>query len=248
MISPSDLTDPGMVRDLLPPALLHDVNGAAPQVVRLEFLTLEPRRSGTDVDTNGDVPAVRLETHTIEDSAALDRRMQSERLHAEVELESAFERGRVEGRDEVADEFEQRIANERVLVHRACQSFRLEREGYFAAVEAEVVKLALAIAARVLHREAKLDPMLLRGVVKVALESAMEESDTVLRVPMQDVTAWHTAMQEQVGEELEITGDAKLTEGECALQTRVGIVELGVAAQLEEIEKGFFDLLQQRPG
>jgi flagellar assembly protein FliH len=27
----------------------------------------------------------------------------------------------------------------------------------------------------------------------------------------------------------------------------VGRVELGVAAQLEEIEKGFFDLLHQRP-
>ena len=34
---------------------------------------------------------------------------------------------------------------------------------YFAGVEAEVVKLALAIAARVLHREAKLDPLLLTG-------------------------------------------------------------------------------------
>ena len=35
--------------------------------------------------------------------------------------------------------------------------------------------------------------------------------------------------------------------GECVLETRVGTVELGVKAQLEEIEKGFFDLLQQRP-
>ena len=35
--------------------------------------------------------------------------------------------------------------------------------------------------------------------------------------------------------------------GECVLETSVGKVELGVSAQLEEIEKGFFDLLQQRP-
>ena len=38
------------------------------------------------------------------------------------------------------------------------EEFRRERSRYFAGVEAEVVKLALAIAARVLHREAKLDP------------------------------------------------------------------------------------------
>jgi flagellar assembly protein FliH len=31
------------------------------------------------------------------------------------------------------------------------------------------------------------------------------------------------------------------------LDTNVGRVELGVSAQLEEIERGFFDLMQQRP-
>ena len=39
--------------------------------------------------------------------------------------------------------------------------FRKARQRYFTVVEEEVVKLALAIAARVLHREAKIDPMLL---------------------------------------------------------------------------------------
>ena len=50
---------------------------------------------------------------------------------------------------------------ERSVVLKACEEFRRERARYFAGVEAEVVKLALAIAARVLHREAKLDPLLL---------------------------------------------------------------------------------------
>ena len=36
-------------------------------------------------------------------------------------------------------------------------------------------------------------------------------------------------------------------QGECVMETSVGRVELGVAVQLEEIEKGFFDLLQKRP-
>jgi flagellar assembly protein FliH len=41
------------------------------------------------------------------------------------------------------------------------EQFRGARERYFAEVEQEVVKLALAIAARVLHREAQMDPLLL---------------------------------------------------------------------------------------
>ena len=44
-----------------------------------------------------------------------------------------------------------------------------------------------------------------------------------------------------------ITADPSLTPAECILETRMGTVELGVAAQLEEIERGFFDLLNHRP-
>ena len=46
---------------------------------------------------------------------------------------------------------------------------------------------------------------------------------------------------------LQIVGDERLRAGECVLETNVGKVELGVSAQLEEIERGFFDLMQQRP-
>ena len=38
-----------------------------------------------------------------------------------------------------------------------------------------------------------------------------------------------------------------LERGECVLETKMGTVELGVQVQLEEIEKGFFDLLNHRP-
>ena len=67
---------------------------------------------------------------------------------------------------------------------RVCEEFARERTKYFADVEAEVVKLALAIAARVLHREAELDPLLLTGVVRVALEKVAEDSATVFVCPL----------------------------------------------------------------
>ncbi len=36
---------------------------------------------------------------------------------------------------------------------------------------------------------------------------------------------------------LQIVGDERLSAGECVLETNVGTVELGVSAQLEEIER-----------
>jgi flagellar assembly protein FliH len=114
-------------------------------------------------------------------------------------------------------------------------------------VEAEVVKLALAIAKQVLHREVKLDPLLLAGVVKVALGKVAEDSATTLRVPVADLEKWRESLASMQDNSLHLLGDEKLGPGECLLDTNVGRVELGVSAQLQEIERGFFDLLQQRP-
>ena len=109
------------------------------------------------------------------------------------------------------------------------------------------MKLALAIAARVLHREANLDPLLLTGVVRIALEKVAEDSTTVLRVPANAIEMWREVFVEGQESSLKIVADERLDAGECVLDTNVGRVELGVSAQLEEIERGFFDLMQQRP-
>ena len=61
------------------------------------------------------------------------------------------------------------------------------------------------------------------------------------------VEMWREAFAASPESSLQIVGDERLDAGECVLDTNVGRVELGVSAQLEEIERGFFDLMQQRP-
>lgn len=156
--------------------------------------------------------------------------------------------GRRLARLELDAEMRERIERERARLMETVQQFTATRSRYFAEVEQQVVKLSLAIAARVLHRETVVDPMLLTGVVRVALEKMADRSGVVLRVPEHDGRAW-----EQVFEGGALTGrprvieDAGLGRGECVLESTMGTVELGVKAQLEEIEKGFLDLLNQRP-
>jgi flagellar assembly protein FliH len=140
------------------------------------------------------------------------------------------------------------VAAERARLVGAVAQFRAAREQYFAEVEQEVVKLALAIAARVLHREAQIDPLLLAGAVRVALEKMADRTGVVLHVAGPDVDAWEVAFAAvEASERPRVTGDARLERGECVLETKLGTVELGVSVQLEEIEKGFFDLLNHRP-
>jgi flagellar assembly protein FliH len=142
---------------------------------------------------------------------------------------------------------EKRIAGERQSIVLTCERFARERARYFASVEEEVVRLALAIAARVLYRETGIDPLILKGAVRVALEKVQGKETAVLHAPEEQVEDWKKILLEAHREDVSVIGDSRLQAGECILETSVGRVDLGVKAQLEEIEKGFFDLLQQRP-
>jgi len=132
----------------------------------------------------------------------------------------------------------------------ALESFRREREDYFAKVEREVVELALAIAARVLRREALLDPLLLAGAARVALGQLGATTGVRLRCPAGQEAMWRETLARLPDPALapEVEGDPAMGAGECVIEARVGSVDLGVRAQLAEIERGFFDLLERRPG
>jgi flagellar assembly protein FliH len=210
-------------------------------VARLEFESVE------DVETHGSRVSARTEAALMEESAALREqlRVQAEALPGKIE--EAKRLARLLARKEMEQETEQRVAEDRAMVRKACEDFERERTRYFAAVEAQVVKLALAIAARVLHREAKMDPLLLSGAVRVALEKVNEESETRLKVPSHEVAAWSQIFDSEGARAVRVIGEEGMARGECVLETSVGTVELGIEAQLSEIERGFFDLMQKRP-
>jgi flagellar biosynthesis/type III secretory pathway protein FliH len=164
-----------------------------------------------------------------------------------------FRQGEHEGcrkaRLEMEAELHAALFRERERVGHTVEQFNTAREQYFDRIEREVVKLALAIAGRVLHREAQVDPLLLSGVVHVALEKLADRRGVVLRVAKADVEGWERMfLATEQAQRPEIVADTTLTRGECLLETKMGTIELGVSVQLEEIERGFFDLLKQRPG
>ncbi len=124
-----------------------------------------------------------------------------------------------------------------------------ERNAYFARAEGELVKLALAVATRILHREANMDPLLLRGAVRVALSQLQEGTTATMQVPEPDLPAWQAWQEKSEDARLSMTvvGDSSLHTGDCRIELAAGSVDLGVQAQMAEIERGFFDLLAQRP-
>lgn len=164
---------------------------------------------------------------------------------ADIEEEikaQALERRFQEGKAQARSEFEQTLAA-------AIENFSAERDTYFRNVEAEVVQLSLAIARKILHRESQVDPLLLQGVIRVALEKVATSTAVKLRVHPVQAPLWQEYFSRNADMPMvpEIVGDASLELGQCMLETSMGVTDLSPETHLKEIEQGFFDLLSHKP-
>jgi len=165
-------------------------------------------------------------------------------------FEAGREKGRAEGRQTerevqaaaLAAAEERRVRQAVELI----ESFAQERDRYLQQVEHEVVQLALAVAARILRREAQMDPLLLTGAVRVALGQLSGLTQVRLRVPPAELDLWTEALAllPNLPVKPTVVPGEGMRLGDCRIETELGSVDLGIRAQLGEIERGFFD----RPG
>src|SRR6185312_11812825 len=203
------------------PARWMDARSLRKEISRLEFFALGHENAGsTEVETE-DMKAD--EEACLPEKTAPDEEALAERVA--VQIEAAKQEARREADEAWEEECERRVAVEREAVLRSCEQFSAERARYFAGVEPEVVKLALAIAARVLHREVTLDPLLLTAAVRVALKKVADNSTTILRVPSTEMERWREVFVAGAETAVQLVGDEELDAGECVLETNVGRVE-----------------------
>ena len=158
--------------------------------------------------------------------------------------------GRQEGLGDGNAAFAEQLARERAAIVAAVHDFGRERTTYYRKVEGEIVQLALSIARKILHRESQIDPLLLAGIVRVALDKIEGATGVLLRVHPQNVAEWrrYFSLHMEAAEAPEILEDASLQVDRCILETSMGTAVLGVEVQLKEIELGLMDLLSARPG
>jgi flagellar assembly protein FliH len=157
--------------------------------------------------------------------------------------------GRLEGEAQARAVGERELHAIREGVSAALRDFARERETYYQQVEAEVVRLALSIARKILHREAQIDPLLLAGLVRVTLEQMERGTKVVVRASPDQVAEWRGFFGQHIDSDSvpEVEEDSTLEANHCRLQTTMGTTEMGVEVQLQEIERGLLDLLAQRP-
>ena len=177
---------------------------------------------------------------------------QAEVATAEAELMERIKRERTEAAQQteqrLRQEYELKLQAAHAPVAVAVSAFAGQRSEYFARVEAEVVQLALAIAAKILHREAQVDPMLVASLVRMAVEKLREGSSVTVRVGRGRAQRWKEYFAAQsTAAQVDVVEDAALSEHDCLVETELGIANFGLDTQLKEVEQGFFDLLALKP-
>ena len=163
----------------------------------------------------------------------------------ELRVQHAREEGRREAETAARQAAAQEIA---ALQHRLLQSIesvatlrpRLRLEA-----ERQVVELAIAVARRVLRRQITIDPDAVAGLVRSALDGLSLREVVSIRCHPASTTSIQTGL-ERLGAPpaLRIEPDPSLEAGAVLVETTYGVLDASVTTQLEEIERGFTDLIQ----
>lgn len=177
--------------------------------------------------------------------AAKEREQMEQRLQQEVERAraAAFREGEAAGRERAAAEVRplaEKLAHS--LEDLAMLRPRLRREA-----EGDMLRLATAIARRVLRRELAIDPEALHGLAMAALEKLGAQEIHRVRVHasmVQDIRALLDTMPGRA--QVQVVPDPAGEPGSIVFETERGNLDASVETQLEEIERGLADRLRRR--
>ncbi len=118
------------------------------------------------------------------------------------------------------------------------------RSGIRKDAEADLLKLSISVARRVLHRELTLDPESIEGLIRIALEKLESRELCRVRVHPDQEPAIRASMERfSNSHKVELVPDPSMQCGDVLFETAHGNIDASIEAQLREIERGFADRL-----
>jgi flagellar assembly protein FliH len=113
-----------------------------------------------------------------------------------------------------------------------------------AQAEVDLVRLAVAIAQRILQRELNVDPEVITGLVRVGLEKVRVQDVTRVRVSPDHQAAIREFFVRSGAAHIEVNADPTQERGSMIFETSRGKLDVSIGTQLREIERGLTDRLR----
>ncbi len=161
----------------------------------------------------------------------------------QAELDEAYRRGFYEGEAAgraAVDAAVQKLAQ--TVESLASARARARREA-----EDDLLRLALAIARRILHRELSVDPQAVAGLIRAALDKIQSQEIHRVRVhPDLEQPVRQALERMAAGRNVQVAVDRGREFGDVVFETARGSLDASVETQLQEIGRGLADRLRGR--
>ncbi len=160
----------------------------------------------------------------------------------EIETE-AFNKGWEDGSKAARDEYEEKLRDAKAVLDKAHE----EKWQVVAGSEEEIVRLAVAVARKVIDREIETGPDIVVDMVKRAIQKASDREELTVRVNPDnlDVTinARDDISQEVKGiRKLKVLADPAIAPGGCVVESHNGTVDARIERQMNEIEQALMEV------
>jgi flagellar assembly protein FliH len=168
---------------------------------------------------------------------------------AQLERE-AFEKGFALGEKAGREMAEKAMEETLMALNVAISGWREEMERRWEELTEEVVRLALAVARKVIKREVVQDPTVILDSLRGALKGAALREEVIIKVHPTDAETLRESKGSLLREleevnSLRIEADERLSRGDALVECPQGELDLRLERQLREIEKTFEKLIME---
>ena len=212
---------------------------------RIELPPAEPRIDWNQLRSDAEA----IVDHAASDAESLIRQAENkalelvERAHARIAQmeEEARAAGREQGYTAGKTAAEEELAPVITTIRELIESIRVQRSAAIAAAEPELVRLAMAVAERVVHGELQTNQSVIVENVRQALTRLVSREVVTLRLNPVDLDAIRAHRDKIVAagdvEHLRIVEDQRVDRGGVIVETDAGTIDSKVGTQLREARR-----------
>ncbi len=176
-----------------------------------------------------------------------EARAEGERIVTEAEIRAAEiehaarTRGLAEGRAAAETEIARAVEALRAQLSQSIVEVADLRAEVSAQAEHELVRLAVEIAKKIIHREVTVDSEIALTLARVALARVHRSAVATIRLHPDDYAYVKTHCERLEGHcSIELVEDRAVSRGGCFVQTEMGDIDARIEQQFAEIERSFF--------
>ncbi|HEX4230577.1 MAG TPA: FliH/SctL family protein [Bryobacteraceae bacterium] len=209
-----------------------------------------PSVDGESAETSG---AQTSAENQLARTEALNLRREVEALRAEIantradadrRVHEALASGRREGEAAARQSLEPQVNAEVSKLRDLVREVLAAGAKLRAHAEEDLVRLAVAIARRILHREVTVDADAITGLVKAAFQRLDQREVHQVRTDPESLNVIKEILR-QLGApaSVKLVADPSLRRGSLVIESSRGTLEASIDSQLQEIQRGFIDIV-----